>query len=271
MFFKKSTWISMTIAFVGCISVQTTNEAPVLPCEKLFGIPVTATGLNNEQCGPSCACGKTPFEAPVFSQQKLLAFLEKILIDPPEPLFNDPYVINDPPIRDENKVCAIVYESAQKKNYHLVTYENATEAKEAGAILTHFGECGACSSLADLVVYAANPDLSTPVRACGMKGMSGSDQINLDCLLDIGFTPACAQIWLYNTKNTRTKCLKECLLHLYDPFHKKDGSLNECLLCDEEQSGPIFKAYAGRTRRNSGLASAICRPCDTVKPVPHQY
>ena len=54
-----------------------------------------------------------------------------------------------------------------------------------------------------------------------------------------------------------------------DPHHNPDGSLNDCIQCDEDQSGAVFKAIAGRTRRNSGLASALCRPCDSVYQVSH--
>ena len=41
-----------------------------------------------------------------------------------------------------------------------------------------------------------------------------------------------------------------------------NGKLNKCLQCDEDKSGPIFKWYAGRTRRNSGIHSEIDRPED---------
>jgi hypothetical protein len=36
-------------------------------------------------------------------------------------------------------------------------------------------------------------------------------------------------------------------------------------------SGPVFKAVAGRTRRNTGIASALCRPCSEVRPLLHDY
>ena len=39
-----------------------------------------------------------------------------------------------------------------------------------------------------------------------------------------------------------------------------DGKLNPCLECDEVKSGPLFKYYAGRTRRDSGIVSSIPRP-----------
>ena len=56
-----------------------------------------------------------------------------------------------------------------------------------------------------------------------------------------------------------------------NPHHLPDGALNPCIQCDEELSGPTFKAVSGRTRRNSGLPSGLCRPCDTVSRVEHDY
>lgn len=44
-----------------------------------------------------------------------------------------------------------------------------------------------------------------------------------------------------------------------------------CIQCDEDRSGPVFKIVAGRTRRNSGLPNAICRPCSEVQPLVHDY
>jgi hypothetical protein len=110
------------------------------------------------------------------------------------------------------------------------------------------------------------------VRECGLKNLSGdAPEETLACLEDLGFTPACAQIWAFNTENTREACLGPCIANLNRPYNLPDGSLNACLQCDEDASGPVFKAFAGRTRRNSGLASAICRPCDTVFRVTHDY
>lgn len=43
-----------------------------------------------------------------------------------------------------------------------------------------------------------------------------------------------------------------------------EGNLNKCLQCDEDKSGPVFKYYSGRTRRNSGITSEIDRPEDTI-------
>lgn len=66
-------------------------------------------------------------------------------------------------------------------------------------------------------------------------------------------------------------CLQPCLASFTDPYNQPDGTLNPCLACDEMKSGPVFKAVAGRTRRNSGLPNAICRPCAEVQPLVHAY
>jgi hypothetical protein len=50
-----------------------------------------------------------------------------------------------------------------------------------------------------------------------------------------------------------------------------DGSLNPCIQCDEDLSGPIFKYYSGRTRRNSGIKSEIDRPGDQVYDIDQCY
>ena len=46
--------------------------------------------------------------------------------------------------------------------------------------------------------------------------------------------------------------------------NEKTGKLNACLWCDEKTSGPGFKYTAARTRRGSGLPSAIPRPNDRL-------
>ncbi|MCU1282383.1 MAG: hypothetical protein JWM53_5929, partial [bacterium] len=59
--------------------------------------------------------------------------------------------------------------------------------------------------------------------------------------------------------------------HFPDLCNQPDGTLNACLQGDEDQSGPVFEAVAGRTRRNSGLPNATCRPCSEVQPLVPAY
>jgi hypothetical protein len=141
----------------------------------------------------------------------------------------------------------------------------------AGATPTHYGACGRCSSLANLAVYMKYPDLTGPVRDCGVKGLNGDEAAQLACIEALGFEHPCAQIWSYNTDHTRAACLDVCIANIAAKYQTEDGALNPCLQCDEDQSGPVFKAVAGRTRRNTGIASALCRPCTEVRPLLHDY
>jgi hypothetical protein len=236
-------------------------------CEVLYGNPVEQTGLTTQECRPECAaCGDA--HAPEFSADDLRRFREANLSDPPDELTGDPYE-SDPPTRRPGAVCGLQFEDPQ--TYRLDTYDSAEAATAAGAAITHFGECGLCSSLQDLATYVEHEDLTDPVRECGLTGIRDGEEANIACLTDLGFSLPCAQIWYYNTLNTRNECLELCLPAINEPYHQEDGSLHPCLQCDEDRSGPVFKAIAGRTRRNSGLPSAICRPCSTVSYVAHEY
>ena len=55
------------------------------------------------------------------------------------------------------------------------------------------------------------------------------------------------------------------------PATTPEGRLDPCLRCDEDRSGPVFKAVAGRTRRDSGIRSSIPRPDEEVAHVVHDY
>jgi hypothetical protein len=171
----------------------------------------------------------------------------------------------------QGEVCAVHVQDAAARTYTLRTWASAAEAAESGGIVTHDGACGLCSDLESLATYAGVGDLTAPVRACGVQGLLRGEDANIDCLLKIGFTEACASIWYWNTVNTREKCQKICIDLLNAPYHSPDGALNACLRCDEDESGPVFKAVAGRTRRNSGLATALCRPCSEVLALEHRY
>ncbi len=84
---------------------------------------------------------------------------------------------------------------------------------------------------------------------------------------DAGSAPASCRTMLFGRPAARTGLGEaEC-----QPYQLPDGALNPCLQCDEDRSGPVFKAVAGRTRRNTGIASALCRPCDEVSPLVHRY
>jgi hypothetical protein len=236
----------------------------------LYGAPNERTGLSEGLCGPTCHDCAQPFTAPVIDSDDLdamRAWTCETTFDVPS---GDPYEDEAPAAPGADAVCAVRFVSAagEPPRYVLQTYESSALATADGASPTHTGGCGACSTLSNFAVYAGTKDLTQPVRQCGLDHLDLPG--NIACLEALGFDTPCATIWARNTQHTRKACLAPCLAALEQPYHLPDGSLNDCLQCDEDESGPVFKAVAGRTRRNSGLASALCRPCDDVRPIDHR-
>jgi hypothetical protein len=239
----------------------------------LFGRPNARTGLDGSRCQPSCRCGGISFSPPSYDG----AFTEALVtswehVEPYPELAEDPYVSLPPADEPPETVCAVLRGELLangRRAYTLATYDDEASAREAGAIPTHFDRCGVCSTLENLAVYIREEDLTEPVRACGLS--SKSEEEHVSCLRALGFDRPCAQIWYWNTLHTKNACLGPCIATLGAPYHDESGALNECLACDERESGAVFKAVAGRTRRNSGLPNAMCRPCSEVRALVHAY
>jgi len=242
--------------------------SPDPTCAGLYGAPNDTTGLDSDACWPSVDGAAGSWAPPAWSAADLDALRAWTLLDPPAAPASDPYA-EPPPAAAAPAVCAVEIEDAAARTYRLTTFESVDAAASAGASVTHGGACGLCSTLADLAVYAGTADLTGPVRQCGLEGVLGAFEDTVACLEGLGFTPPCALAWGWNARHTQEQCLTPCVALLGDPYHEPDGSLNECLQCDEDESGDVFKAAAGRTRRNSGLATALCRPCETVWRVEH--
>jgi hypothetical protein len=172
-------------------------------------------------------------------------------------------------LNDKTSVCGVRYLDAKKVLYETKTFSDKAAALQAGFIVTHQGRCSACSNLPDLAVYL-KMNLTSAVRACGARTFS---PLIRRCLYGLGFTSTCVDIWEYNISNTRANCFWVCAKSWMkrEPFNKPDGSLNDCLQCDEDKSGPVFKYFSGRTRRNSGIESAIHRPDSQVYHMNHCY
>jgi len=247
--------------------------APKQDCAILFGNPTADTGLGADQCRPLCACNGALFQPPVYDDAFIQSLVDDWLPESYAPLTADPYAQPPPADDPPGTVCAVVPgdAGAHPRPYSLATFASIAAATAAGAHPTHYGHCGVCSTLANLAVYMRYDDLGKPVRNCAFATSPDGGDGDLSCLIGLGFDLPCAQIWAYNTAHTRSACLQTCLDHFADFYNQPDGTLNPCLQCDEDQSGPVFKAVAGRTRRNSGLPNAICRPCSEVQPLVHSY
>ncbi|TRY73604.1 hypothetical protein TCAL_08181 [Tigriopus californicus] len=232
-----------------------------------------------EDIGPD-TCGQ---DRKVLSSWFISHGSPRLLLAPLPPLFmnvtEDPYEDpNKPPLSPEDipGFCAMQWSNetdpeSGNRLYTLQNFDTVVEAQSAGFIITHEGQCAACSSLQDLGVYMSR-NLTTPTRWCGVLGLF-SPELEIQCMKDLGFSEECASIWHWNVKNTRSKCLEVCIKSFIEdePFNKPDGSLNDCLQCDEDLSGPNFKYYSGRTRRNSGIPSAIQRPESQIYDMEHCY
>jgi hypothetical protein len=250
---------------------DTINPPSDAACTVLFGVPNEKTGLTADQCQPMCDCEGRRFEPPTYGEAEIASILAMVHLEPLASLTEDPYADPDLPDLPPATVCAVVLGDSDPGVYTLRTFNSPDAARADGARITHEGPCGLCSPLVDLVVYMRQPDLTDPVRDCGIAGMIQGREEHMRCLMDLGFSEPCASIWYYNTRHTQEKCGAICIKQISDPYHRDDGSLNDCLQCDEDESGPVFKAYAGRTRRNTGLPSSMCRPCTEVLPIVHDY
>ena len=212
---------------------------------------------------------------PTYNKTVIDAFSEKVLINKYVELQEDPYASKGFNTTHTG-FCGVLYNNTNRKFYTLMNFSNLNDLKSHNAFLSHLGSCGRCSTLQDLSVYMRYHNLTAPVRKCGVKGFLNK-KWNLECLTKLGLTLPCAEIWYYNSKNTRKKCLKPCLRDWNQPYNVPSESacpnctLNSCLQCDETKSGPIFKKVAARTRRDSGLSSAIWRPPSSIANITHYY
>ena len=172
----------------------------------------------------------------------------------------------------DDAVCGLHYETYVNgncsKTYKMKSYPSWESAQEAGAFVTHAGACGACSTTQDLAPYLRSPDLTTEGSYCAKQALLEFD-LGVTCYQDLGFTESCANIWVYNSLYTAEKCAVRCATTKNDPSNGPPPTctLNDCLQCDEDYSGPIFKKFAARTRRRSGLLSSITRPCSALVPI----
>jgi hypothetical protein len=212
---------------------------------------------------------------PVYNTTVWEAFASKTLLNPLPNISGNPYKIPGYNTTWPESVCAVLYpDDKNRSTYFLHTYPTAAAAEAAGAFVTHLHPCGHCSTTKDLAVYMQYPDLTNPVRDCALRALI-NDEWALQCLDSIGFTPQCSLIWLFDAENTRNNCLDICLYdwleHTPNNIPPNSTNLNPCLQCDEDKSGPIFKKVAGRTRRDSGIASAINRPASHIYEVTHYY
>jgi len=246
-------------------------------------LPLTSTVAD---CG-GCFCipeegSECPSWRPIdfFPPSQIEELGSKKLTNPYDDLICNPY--KDPncetsPARElvnlDTAVCAFKYppDSSTCSSYALETYPSESAALSDSASVTHLGACGLCSTAQDLAAYMANPDMTHAGKICATKGVI-NEGWGKKCYEDLGFTPPCATIWNYDGVYDSKECGWTCIKNLNSDNNGPPPlcELNECLQCDEDMAGPEFKAFAGRTRRRSGLPSAIARSCEEFPQIIHE-
>ena len=252
--------------------------------------------VDSEAGDESCPIGERPRFS--FREEEILIWQSQIPMNAYE-LNCNPYQVDDcetePRMYDygDDAVCAVHYvygleeggelingelmdhgnitsngdDTCKFAYYRLQSYRTWEQAEAAGGFVTHAGACGVCSTMQDLAAYVASTDLTTQGEVCAKQGTISFD-LGQKCYQELGMTESCAKLWSYNAWNTAVNCIGSCALDaVSDPPNNGPApqcELNDCLKCDEEKSGPLFKKFGGRTRRRSGLLSAIVRPCSEI-------
>jgi len=251
------------------------SDAPYGECKGCFCIP------EGDISDPS----NCPSTTPKTDYADLVPILKSFQWKNPFSLECDPYDEEIPcdttPPLEEGGACVVEFSGPKDGScpdtwsFTVRTYTGTFEeaVNDKSLVVTHATPCGACSSLQDLSVYMdRGGDLTDVSTDCGFEGILNKEN-GIQCFVNLGFTPGCAAAWYYNTKKTASECFAVCATTSglgLPPVRARDCELSRCLACDEENAGPLFKLFAGRTRRNSGLLSHIARPCSAIVPLEHQ-
>jgi hypothetical protein len=168
-------------------------------------------------------------------------------------------------------VCGIIYNDTNTNcsTYKMITFQTMNDALKENAYVTHIGSCGLCSTTVDLSVYLKQ-DFTSAGKKCATIGLINEKE-GIKCYQEIGLTYECAKIWNYDGIYDGKICGNICLNYLTKPNNgpPPECNLNQCLECDEDNAGPIFSLFAGRTRRRSGLLSEIIRNCSSISNLTH--
>ena len=148
------------------------------------------------------------------------------------------------------------------------TLPNITFAhQKQDAIVAHCGDCGACSTLQDILIYNDTKNtLTDTTTKCAKMGLIGGRRRATKCMQEhVGLSEQCTECWVENIMCDVRLCVFTCLWRLLTSFGDKKsigGELNDCTRCDELRCGRQFLECAGANRRRTGIVSDIARDMD---------
>lgn len=267
----------------------------VPPINGLFGIVFPKTGLGEAQCKPEQtqlfideATGGEDglrYFTGLYTKAQIDRLRSMVLVEASSHLRNPlpflPSSLDDSPWNHlehyatppAGTVCGLkIVDDADPDalRYALDTYESKAAAEMDGARVTHLGNCGHCSSMADLAVLLSLPDRTSRMRRCALKGLTAEGKVGvLNCVEEIGLSEGCTMAWYYNSIQTQKDCIGACLQYAEANYHNVDGALNDCMICNAEKIDEVFKVFAGR--RDDAQPISMCRELPEDEWICHNY
>ncbi|KAG7344804.1 hypothetical protein IV203_032335 [Nitzschia inconspicua] len=204
------------------------------------------------------------------------------------PFFN-PLCQTSPPqtfTGQQGEVCGLLYDPPNEgqecsQTYSMKTYKHINKARQDGAVVTHAGACGVCSTTQDLAAFMINPNPEQKVVQCVLSVLSNPSVIPtpeqlfamLSCYMrETGFSQPCSLLWLFNGFATFQLCYQQCANAITPPLPPPNDAqcqLNECLQCDTELILPTYAKFSGRRRGQSGILTATVRSCSELANIEH--
>lgn len=180
-------------------------------------------------------------------------------------------------------VCAFKFttnnSTCDGRPYELISYSSSDAATADGAVVTHKGPCGVCSSAQDLSVRMKHvTDLASKTLPCAVVyklDTQSSSEVRFaelfTCVKNLGFSDPCGELWAHYLATNGNLCASNCSKgYTGVPVLNGDPpncTLSECLQCSADIFQDDFDMLSGRTMSASGIIDAIARPCSTFYPV----
>jgi len=158
----------------------------------------------------------------------------------------------------------------------LQSYPSWDDAEADGAIVTHVGACGVCSTMEDLAALMSIKDLTPAVSKCVVKvTLFGINLPNLiECVQELGLTFDCANLLSLNAIQLAQSCSVRCQNSVFrgEPPQgpAPNCDLSDCVTCTNEFIYPIYEAFAGRDTHRSGILAGYARSCADDVDITHE-
>ncbi|MDR0966141.1 MAG: hypothetical protein LBM75_06525 [Myxococcales bacterium] len=270
------------------------DDKPTHLDEPLFGIAHPKSGLTEAWCAPAASRTivdeqsgeeETRYFTGLYTQAQIARLQTMVLAEDSPHLSKLPFLpadLNDDSPWDHldqyeppspGAVCGLKIVDASDPDalrYSLDTYASKAEAEADSARVTHLGNCGHCSSIADLAISLAKPDRTLDIRNCALQMLTGGGKPGvLSCVRALGLSETCSQVLYFNTLYTLRECTMRCLAYFDANYYNPDGTLNDCMTCYEENADELYEVLAGR--HADGQPTSLCRALPEEEWICHNY